>query len=79
LNGGVYHIHKSLGIHEAVLFGEYFYVEALNKALTVLDRKPYPESLTAYPEDTLPAAARNWQDGPTEEEMASPTGNGGKS
>ena len=36
LNGGVYHIHKNLGVHEAVMFGEYFFVEALDKALAVL-------------------------------------------
>ena len=39
LNGGVYHIHKNLGVHEAVLFGEYFFVEALDKALTALEQR----------------------------------------
>lgn len=69
LNGGVYHIHKNLGIHEAVLFGEYFFVEALHKALIALDR-PGPAAVTAaYPEDSLPEWAKSWNDGPTEEEM----------
>jgi unsaturated chondroitin disaccharide hydrolase len=78
LNGGVYHIHKNLGVHEAVMFGEYFFVEALDKALTALDEEIVPRDLKPYPEDTLPASARKWADGPTEEELAAPadeTGN----
>lgn len=73
LNGGVYHIHKNLGVHEAVLFGEYFFVEALQKALDFLEEEPADAVLKAYPEDSLPASARNWADGPTEEDMAAPT------
>lgn len=75
LNGGVYHIHKDLGIHEAVLFGEYFFVEALHKALVLLDSAPAAPLVdtTPYPEDSLPAQARNWVDGPTEEDMPAPT------
>ena len=73
LNGGVYHIHKDLGVHEAVLFGEYFFVEALDKALTALDRAHAPKTVTAYPEDSLPPHARQWADGPTEEELPAPT------
>jgi len=69
LNGGVYHIHKDLGIHEAVLFGEYFFVEALHKALRFLSRKNRNANLIAYPEDSLPAWAKMWKDGPTEEEL----------
>ncbi len=74
LNGGVYHIHKNLGVGEAVLFGEYFFVEALRKALVLLDAAPAaPFVDTApYPEDSLPAFARTWTDGPTEETLASP-------
>jgi unsaturated chondroitin disaccharide hydrolase len=74
LNGGVYHIHKKLGVHEAVLFGEYFFVEALHKALMLLDTAAVSPTTdtSAYPEDTLPAAARTWQDGPTEEDMTAP-------
>ena len=74
LNGGVYHIHKNLGVHEAVLFGEYFFVEALRKALVGLDSAPAAPVIdtTAYPEDSLPASARTWQDGPTEENMTAP-------
>ncbi|MEY4168407.1 MAG: hypothetical protein RIR52_2231 [Acidobacteriota bacterium] len=74
LNGGVYHLHKGLGVHEAVLFGEYFFVEALDKALKVLARPIAPAVVRPYPEDSLPAWARTWADGPTEEDMPSPGG-----
>lgn len=33
LRGGVYHIHKQLGVSESVMWGEYFFVEALEGAL----------------------------------------------
>ena len=33
LKGGVYHIHKELGVAESVMWGEYFFVEALDEAL----------------------------------------------
>ena len=36
LRGGVYHIHKDLGVDESVMWGEFFFVEALQRALTVL-------------------------------------------
>lgn len=74
LNGGVYHIHKNLGVHEAVLFGEYFFVEALHKALQTLEELPDAPTrdTTAYPEDSLPESARKWADGPTEEELPAP-------
>jgi unsaturated chondroitin disaccharide hydrolase len=36
LKGGVYHIHKSLGVDESVMWGEYFFVEALEEALRVI-------------------------------------------
>jgi unsaturated chondroitin disaccharide hydrolase len=72
LNGGVYHIHKKLGVHEAVMFGEYYFVEALRKALKVLQEKPTPQNVTPYPEDSLPARARQWREGPTEEELPPP-------
>ncbi len=72
LNGGVYHIHKNLGVHEAVMFGEYFFVEALDKALDALDEEPVPRHVTPYPEDSLPDSARRWHDGPTEEDIPPP-------
>jgi unsaturated chondroitin disaccharide hydrolase len=34
LAGGVYHIHKGLGVDESVMWGEYFFVEALDRALS---------------------------------------------
>jgi unsaturated chondroitin disaccharide hydrolase len=37
LKGGVYHIHKRLGVDESVMWGEYFFVEALDEALRLLD------------------------------------------
>ncbi len=72
LNGGVYHIHKNLGVHEAVMFGEYFFVEALAKGLKTLRAPATPQHVTTYPEDSLPDWARKWRDGPTEEEMPAP-------
>ena len=33
LKGGVYHIHKNLGVDESVMWGEYFFCEALENAL----------------------------------------------
>jgi unsaturated chondroitin disaccharide hydrolase len=36
LKRGVYHIHKGLGVDESVMWGEYFFVEALTKALHLL-------------------------------------------
>jgi unsaturated chondroitin disaccharide hydrolase len=33
LKHGVYHIHKKIGVDESVMWGEYFFVEALAKAL----------------------------------------------
>jgi unsaturated chondroitin disaccharide hydrolase len=36
LKGGVYHIHKELGVDESVMWGEYFFVEALDQALKQL-------------------------------------------
>lgn len=33
LKGGVYHIHKDLGVNESVMWGDYFFVEALDGAL----------------------------------------------
>ena len=36
LRGGVYHIHKDLGVNESVMWGEFFFVEALQKAMGFL-------------------------------------------
>ncbi len=36
LKGGVYHVHKELGVDESVMWGEYFFVEALEQALRQL-------------------------------------------
>jgi unsaturated chondroitin disaccharide hydrolase len=72
LDGGVYHIHKKLGVHEAVLFGDYFFVEALDKGLSALDEQSVGDDIKPYPEDSLPDWARVWNDGPTEEELPAP-------
>jgi unsaturated chondroitin disaccharide hydrolase len=37
LKGGVYHLHKGLGVNESVMWGEYFFVEALDRAVSVPD------------------------------------------
>jgi unsaturated chondroitin disaccharide hydrolase len=37
LKRGVYHIHKGLGVDESVMWGEFFFVEALTKALAALE------------------------------------------
>ncbi len=36
-SGGVYHIHKNLGVNESVMWGEYFFVEALETVLHQLN------------------------------------------
>jgi len=36
LRGGVYHIHKDLGVNESVMWGEFFFVEALQHARRIL-------------------------------------------
>ena len=36
LRGGVYHIHKNFGVDESVMWGEFFFVEALQRALRIL-------------------------------------------
>lgn len=36
LRGGVYHFHKELGVNESVMWGEYFFVEALESVLRQL-------------------------------------------
>jgi len=42
LQGGVYHIHKDLGVNESVMWGEYFFCEALEAALrhNLAQKKP---------------------------------------
>ena len=40
LKGGVYHIHKGLGVDESVMWGEYFFSEALEQALRVMREAP---------------------------------------
>jgi unsaturated chondroitin disaccharide hydrolase len=38
LKRGVYHIHKGLGVDESVMWGEFFFVEAMTMALTALQQ-----------------------------------------
>jgi unsaturated chondroitin disaccharide hydrolase len=33
LKHGVYHFHKKLGVDESVMWGEFFFLEAVDKAL----------------------------------------------
>lgn len=35
LKGGIYHLKKGLGVNESVMWGEYFFVEALDKAMSL--------------------------------------------
>jgi len=42
LRGGIYHIHKDLGVNESVMWGEFYFVEALNMALSALARITVP-------------------------------------
>ncbi|MFM7322682.1 MAG: glucuronyl hydrolase [Armatimonadota bacterium] len=72
LRDGVYHIHKGLGVGEAVAFGDHFFVESLVAARRLLASRLLPARTVPYPEDSLPAAARRWVDGPTEEDLPSP-------
>jgi len=37
LRHGVYHIHKKLGVDESVMWGDYFFVESLSKALSEIE------------------------------------------
>jgi unsaturated chondroitin disaccharide hydrolase len=39
LKSGVYHAHKKLGVDESVMWGEYFFVEALDRALQSKSRR----------------------------------------
>lgn len=36
LKQGVYHLHKGLGVNESVMWGEFFFVEALQRAIRIL-------------------------------------------
>jgi unsaturated chondroitin disaccharide hydrolase len=38
LKHGVYHLHKGLGVEESVMWGEFFFCDALQRALALLDR-----------------------------------------
>jgi len=39
LKHGIYHREKGLGVNESVMWGEYFFVEAVDKALSLLEAK----------------------------------------
>ncbi len=47
LKGGVYHLHKDLGVDESVMWGEYFFVEALENALRVFTGRVTTHSTSA--------------------------------
>ena len=38
LRHGVYHIHKKLGVDESVMWGDFFFCDALHRALTLFDQ-----------------------------------------
>jgi unsaturated chondroitin disaccharide hydrolase len=40
LKRGVYHIHKNLGVDESVMWGEFFFVDALQRAIRHLKKRP---------------------------------------
>jgi len=44
LKGGVYHIHKNLGVNESVMWGEYFFVESLDLVLESKQQVLWPLS-----------------------------------
>ena len=41
LKHGCYHQRKNLGVNESVMWGEYFFVEALDKALSTIDNQEH--------------------------------------
>jgi unsaturated chondroitin disaccharide hydrolase len=47
LKGGVYHVHKGLGVDESVMWGEYFFAEALDQALRVMVEHPAQRAAVA--------------------------------
>ena len=49
LRGAVYHVHKGLGVDESVMWGEYYFVEALEEALRVVGNVlPSPPARATY-------------------------------
>ncbi len=42
LKGGIYHVHKGLGVDESTMWGEYYFVEALEEALRVMGHTAPP-------------------------------------
>ncbi len=48
LKGGIYHVHKGLGVDESVMWGEYFFVEALEQALRVFAKPDATPRVTVH-------------------------------
>ena len=44
LKHGVYHIHKKLGVNESVMWGEFFFLEAMDKVLSSASRRTADEN-----------------------------------
>jgi unsaturated chondroitin disaccharide hydrolase len=44
LKGGVYHIHKNLGVNESVIWGDYFFLEALERACVPVREPEFPHT-----------------------------------
>ena len=53
LKGGVYHVHKGLGVDESVMWGEYFFVEAFGSGCACdVARRTDPDPAVAPRQDT---------------------------
>jgi len=48
LKGGCYHMHKDLGINESSMWGDFYFVEAMNMALAAIARS-HPSPVAAAP------------------------------
>jgi unsaturated chondroitin disaccharide hydrolase len=57
LKHGVYHYPKNLGVDESVMWGEYFFVEALDRVLDLLGREPAPSAGSPSLSAAAPPAA----------------------
>lgn len=47
LQHGIYHLNKNLGVDESVMWGEHFFIEAVEKALHLMEKTPQPTGQVA--------------------------------